>query len=104
MIFNDFRSFNRIERHHGDLARRRTDLVLGEAGASLLLPVPQHVALGRLGGLTRSAPLRAPVWCSKGMSAPTNGPPTLPPLARNSAMIFSGARNSVIALSLGMET
>jgi hypothetical protein len=44
MIFNDFRSFNRIE-HHRDLAPPRLGLVLGEAGAALLLPVPQHVVL-----------------------------------------------------------
>src|ERR1700722_17839710 len=38
MIFNDFRSFNRIEHHHRDLARRRLGLVLGEAGERLARP------------------------------------------------------------------
>src|SRR5262245_42344436 len=40
-------------------------------------------------GLTRSLPLLAPVVCSRSSVAPSNGPPTLPPLARNSAMMLS---------------
>ena len=32
---------------------------------------------GNASGLTRSVPLRAPVWCSRSMSAPSNGPPDL---------------------------
>src|SRR2546422_5057638 len=40
-------------------------------------------------GLTRTSPLLAPVLCSNSNGAPSNGPPTLPALARNSSMIFS---------------
>ncbi len=40
-------------------------------------------------GLTRSWPLLAPVLCSNSRGAPANDPPTLPSLARNSAMTLS---------------
>ena len=39
-------------------------------------------------GLIRSVPVRAPVWCRMRMSEPANGPPTVPPLARNSSIIL----------------
>ncbi len=39
-------------------------------------------------GLTRSWPVRAPVVCSRSSVPPSNGPPTLPPFARNSSMIL----------------
>src|SRR5215831_3153661 len=39
-------------------------------------------------GLTRSWPVLAPTVCSSRSGAPSNGPPTLPSLARNSAMIL----------------
>src|ERR1700722_6805893 len=39
-------------------------------------------------GLTRGWPLLAPTVCSSSRGAPSKLPPTLPPLARNSAMIL----------------
>src|SRR5450631_2813113 len=38
-------------------------------------------------GLTRSSPDLAPVVVSNGTGVPANGPPTTPPLARNSSMM-----------------
>src|SRR4051794_37913702 len=38
-------------------------------------------------GVTYSRPLLRPRWCSKTSNAPSKGPPTRPPLARNSAMV-----------------
>lgn len=39
-------------------------------------------------GLTRSLPLRAPTVWSRRRGAPVKFPPTLPPLARNSSMVW----------------
>src|SRR5215831_21184527 len=41
--------FNRIEHHHGNLARGRFLLIFREMRGPLLLPAPDHVAFGRLG-------------------------------------------------------
>src|SRR5215469_599277 len=42
-------SFNRIEHQYGNLARGGFFLILREMRGPLLLPAPDHVALGRLG-------------------------------------------------------
>src|SRR5262249_37219544 len=39
-------------------------------------------------GFTRSCPVLAPTVCRSSSGAPSNGPPTLPSLARNSSMIL----------------
>src|SRR4029077_15057377 len=39
-------------------------------------------------GFTRSCPVLAPTVCRSSSGAPSNGPPTLPWLARNSSMIL----------------
>src|ERR1700729_2744560 len=39
-------------------------------------------------GVTYSRPLLRPRWCTRTMGAPSKFPPTLPSLARNSAMVF----------------
>src|SRR6266496_2027405 len=39
-------------------------------------------------GFTRSCPVLAPTVCKRSTGAPSNGPPTLPSLARNSSMIL----------------
>src|SRR6202008_1368710 len=50
--------------------------------------------------LTRSAPLFAPVEVNKSSGNPSNWPPTLPPLRRNSSMLRSlKARSEAIAAS-----
>jgi len=55
-------------------------------------------------GLTRAVPVRAPVWCKRRMSEPANGPPTVPPLARNSAMILPlKSLGLAMTLSLGKQ-
>src|SRR4029079_15975433 len=41
------------------------------------------------GGASRGSPDLAPVVVSRSSVAPSNGPPTLPPLARNSSTIFA---------------
>src|SRR3981081_245216 len=40
-------------------------------------------------GLTYSRPLLRPRWCTRTIGAPSKIPPTLPSLARNSAMVFA---------------
>src|SRR5439155_2523105 len=40
-------------------------------------------------GVTYSRPLLRPRWCSSAIGAPSKTPPTLPSLARNSAMVFA---------------
>ena len=52
-------------------------------------------------GLTRSVPVRAPVWCRRRMPEPANGPPTVAPLARNSAMILL-LKSSGLAMTLSL--
>src|SRR5437762_8928681 len=39
-------------------------------------------------GFTRSCPVLAPTVCRSSSGAPSNGPPTLPSLVRNSSMIL----------------
>src|SRR6266581_301024 len=39
-------------------------------------------------GFTRSCPVLAPTVCRRSTGAPSNGPPTLPSLARNSSIIL----------------
>src|SRR4029077_1010825 len=53
-------------------------------------------------GLTRSIPVFQPVWCSSSMSAPSNMPPSLPSLARNSSMIraFQSLSSDIVRILL----
>src|SRR6266699_2455941 len=48
------------------------------------------VSCGRyIAGVTCSRPLLRPRWCTRTSGAPSKTPPTLPWLARNSAMVFA---------------